>query len=369
MTSNLGAAILIAALMHGCRSDDRAPAAAPQSADSAAVPSVERRENSNEARPRRDLVRQRKCMGTMCDWKAFHHDEALVDRAFSRGFDEMDRLEALMSSWRPDSEISRVNDAAGNSAVSVSEDTYAVVTKGLWVSALAAGAFDITVGVFRGVWKFDEDSDGSLPDPKVVARRRRLVGWRHVVADPRSRTVMLGRKGQRLNVEGIAKGYAIDTAVRAIRAEGLRDFIAHAGGDLFASGRHGDRPWKVGIQDPRGPRGRIIFELPIEDQAFNTSGDYERFILKDGVRHHHILDARTGMPARKSRSVTILAEDAFTADLLDTAVFVLGPTEGMKMIRDLPGVEAVIVGADNRVHVTSGLRGRLVKRGDPSPGP
>jgi thiamine biosynthesis lipoprotein len=314
------------------------------------------------------IVRSRKCMGTECEWKAFASDEALVDRAFARGFAEFDRLEALTTSWQPTSEVSRINDAAGRRPVKVSRDTRLIIEKAQWVSGLTDGAFDITVGVFRGLWKFDEDQDGTLPDRAEVERRRALVNWRDVIVDRRRGTVMLRRRGQAINLGGIAKGYAVDAAVRAIRAAGLRDFIVKAGGDLYASGRKGDRPWRVGIQDPRAPHGRIIFDLPLTDQAFNTSGDYERFLIRDGVRYHHILDARTGFPARGTRSVTLLAPDAFTADALDTAIFAVGPERGLQIVATVPGLEAVIVDAKNQVHVTDGLKARLVKHGDPTDG-
>ncbi len=307
-------------------------------------------------------------MGTDCEFKAWHHDEALVHRAFARGFEEMDRLEALMTSWRATSDVAHVNAAAGAAAVAVSLDTMAVIKKGQWVAELSHGAFDITVGVFKGLWKFDEDNDGSLPDPAVIRKRRKLVDFHDVIIDDASGTVKLRRAGQRMNLEGIAKGYAVDAATRALRDAGLQDFIIKAGGDLFAAGRRGNREWRVGIQDPRGARGRIIYELSLSDKAFNTSGDYERFIIKNGARYHHVLDARTGFPARGMRSVTVLAPDAFTADALDTALFAVGPEQAMKIIEDLPDVEAVIVGVDNKVLVSSGLTGRLVKRGEPSPG-
>jgi thiamine biosynthesis lipoprotein len=307
-------------------------------------------------------------MGTECEFKAFHPDEALVERAFERGFAEMDRLEALMTSWRETSEVSAINAAAGKEAVKVSADTLAVIEKAQWVAGLSDGAFDITIGVYKGLWKFDEDNDGTLPDPKEVAKRRRLVDWHDVIVDHAAGTVKLRRAGQKINLGGIAKGYAVDAAVRSIRAAGLEDFIVHAGGDLYAAGHKGNRDWRVGIQDPRGPHGKIIFELQVRDQAFNTSGDYERFTIKNGVRYHHILDARTGFPARGCRSVTILARDSFTADALDTAIFAVGPERGMRIVEDLPDVEAVIVDSDNEVHVSSGLEGKLVKHGDPSPG-
>jgi thiamine biosynthesis lipoprotein len=315
------------------------------------------------------VVRTRKCMGTECEFKAFASDEALVDRAFGRGFDEFDRIEALTTSWRPDSEVAKINEAAGKKPVRVSPNTLAIIEKSLWVSSLTDGAFDITIGVFKGLWKFDEDRDGSLPDPKEVERRRALVSWHDVIVDHKKRTVMLRRPGQAINLGGIAKGYAVDAAVKVIRQAGLRDFIVKAGGDLFAAGRKGDRQWRVGIQDPRAPHGQIIFDLPVTDQAFNTSGDYERFVIKDGVRYHHILDARTGFPARESRSVTLLAADAFTADALDTAIFAVGPERGLKIVGGIKNLEAVIVDAHNKVHVTPGLKDKLVKHGDPTDGP
>ncbi len=315
------------------------------------------------------MAARRKCMGTECEITAWHHDQGLVDKAMARGFDEMERIEGLMTSWRDSSDVAHINAAAGKAAVVVSPDTMAVVKKALWVAELSHGAFDITVGVFKGLWKFDEDNDGSLPDPKEVKRRLALVNYHDVIVDEVAHTVKLRREGQRLNLEGLAKGYAVDAAVRAIRDAGLKDFIVHAGGDLFAAGHRGDRDWRVGIQDPRAPHGKIIFELSLSDRAFNTSGDYERFVIRKGVRYHHILDARTGFPAREVRSVTLLAKDAFMADTLDTAIFAAGPKLGMKIIEDLPDVEGVMVDAKNRVHISSGLRGKLVKRGDPTDGP
>jgi FAD:protein FMN transferase len=314
------------------------------------------------------IARTRKCMGTECELKAFASDEALVERAFARGFAEFDRIEELTTNWRPTSEVARINDAAGKKPVRVSPDTLAVIEKAAWASALTDGAFDVTVGVYKGLWKFDEDRDGSLPDAKTVEERQKLVSWKDVIVDRRKKTVMLRRPGQAINLGGIAKGYAVDAAVKAIRAAGLRDFIVKAGGDLFAAGRKGQRQWRVGIQDPRAPHGRIIFELPVTDQAFNTSGDYERFIIKDGVRYHHILDARTGFPAQGTRSVTLLAPDAFTADALDTALFAVGAEKAMRIVASIPGLQAVIVDGKNQVHVSPGLKDKLVKHGEPTDG-
>ncbi len=339
------------------------PASAP------AAPSPPPTSTAEAAPVPRIIVVDRKCMGTLCEIKAFHHDEALVRRAVAKGLDQMDLVEAATTSWTETSDVARINAAAGREAVKVSPATLAVVEKGLWIAKRSAGAFDITVGVYKGLWRFDEDNDGSIPDPREVRRRKKLVDHRDVLLDKAAGTVKLRRAGQRLNLEGLAKGYGVDAAVKVMKQEGLADFIFHAGGDLYAAGTRGPREWRVGVQDPRADRGRIIFELSLSNQAFNTSGDYERFVMKDGVRYHHILDARTGFPARACRSVTLLADDAFTADTLDTAVFAMGPKDGMALIEEIPGVEGVIVDAKNQVHVSSGLSGKLKKRGEPTDAP
>jgi FAD:protein FMN transferase len=354
------AALALVLLAPGCRG--------PAPKASADAPPAGSKADARAALAPRIIVIDRKCMGTLCEIKAFHHDETLVRRATDAGLREMDRIEALTTSWNDTSDVAHVNAAAGKAAVVVDKDTLEVVKKGIWVGEKTAGAFDITVGVFKGLWRFDEDNDGTLPDPREVKRRAKLVDYRDVIVDEAKSTVKLRRPGQRLNLEGLAKGYGVAAAVKAMRQAGLHDFIFHAGGDLYAAGRKGDREWRVGIQDPRAPRGRIIFELSLSDKAFNTSGDYERFVMKDGVRYHHILDARTGFPARSCRSVTLLADDAFMADTLDTAIFAVGPKRGMEIIEELPNVEGVIVDAHNKVLVSSGLVDKLVKYGDPTEG-
>jgi len=160
----------------------------------------------------------------------------------------------------------------------------------------------------------------------------------------------------------------VDRAVALMRARGLVDFIVQAGGDLYVSGRHGDRPWRVGIRDPRGPRDAFFAAADVEDHTFSTSGDYERFTIKDGRRYHHIIDPRTGYPATGARSVTIMAKDGITAEILSKTLFIWGPERGMKLIERLPDVEAVIVGTDNKVSVSSGLAGKLVLVHPPTDG-
>ena len=162
----------------------------------------------------------------------------------------------------------------------------------------------------------------------------------------------------RVHLGGIGKGYAVDRAVAMLRSRGLQDFMIQAGGDLYVAGLKDGRPWRLGIRDPRGPADRSFAQLDLSDGTFSTSGDYERFFMKDGRRYHHILDLRrrrTG--ARLCRSVTLVTDRAVLADALAKGVFILGPEAGMALIEKLPGVEGVIVSAANDVLVSSGLEG------------
>jgi thiamine biosynthesis lipoprotein len=309
---------------------------------------------------------ERPCMGTRCTIAALHEDRAVVEQAVGRALAEIARLDALLTTWTDTSEISRINAVGGSGeGVAVSPETFEVLDRSKWIARASEGAFDITIGAFKGLWKFDEDNDGSIPRRADVLARLPLVGHESLVLDPSRRTARLARRGQSITLGGIAKGLIVDRAVAKLRENGLSDFLVQAGGDMYAAGRHGDRPWRVGIQDPRagGDQARSadtsFAMLSLENSAFNTSGDYERFVMRKGQRYHHIIDPRTGYPVTHTRSVTVLAPTSFLADTLDTAVFVLGAEKGMKLIASVPGVEAVIVDAKNQLHVSPGLQGRL----------
>ncbi|MDX2021482.1 MAG: FAD:protein FMN transferase [Deltaproteobacteria bacterium] len=349
---------LAVAVLLNCKAPAPAPAPPPPAPDAATA-----------ATPPAVIEGQRTCMGTLCTIKVYASDEAKAKAAIDQALEEMARLEGLMTTWREDSEVSRINAAAGANPVAVSPETFAVIKESQRISELTEGAFDLTVGAFKGLWKFDEDNDGSLPTPAQVRARKALVNYRDIVLDAQARTVMLRRPGQRITLGGVAKGFAVDGAVAVLRKAGFSDFIVQAGGDLFAGGQRGDRAWRVGIQDPRGPHGQIIYKVELHNQAFNTSGDYERFIMKNGKRYHHILDARTGFPAQGIRSVTLLAPSAFVADLMDTALLIVGVPKAMSILAATPDVQGVIVDAKNVVHISPGLQAKLQKVQDPTDAP
>ena len=290
---------------------------------------------------------------------------AAIDAVFA----EFDRLDHLMSVWKEGSDVLRLNTAAGREPVRVSPETLEVLTVARQVSEWTEGKFDVTFGALSGLWKFDQDQDDSIPPKSAVAARLPDVDYEALDIDAVRGTAFLRRPGMRAHLGGIGKGYAIDRAAAILRARGFNDFMIQSGGDLYVSGRRGDRAWRLGIRDPRGPADRSFAALDLTNRTLSTSGDYERFFIRDGRRYHHILDPDLGEPARGSRSVTIVADKAMLADGLSTGVFVLGPEKGMALIERLPDVEGVIVSSDNKVLVSSGLVGTLTMRAAPTDAP
>ena len=309
-------------------------------------------------------------MGTEVRVTAWTADVARAEVAATSVFGEFDRLDAMMSVWKDGSDIVRLNAAAGDRAVPVAAETREVLHIAREISEQTSGKFDITFGALSGLWKFDyQDKDNSIPDRREIEKRLPLIDYRDVDVDEHAGTAELKRKGMRVNLGGIGKGYAVDRAVEIMRRSGLRDFMIQAGGDMYVAGKHGDRPWRVGIRDPRGPADRIFAALDLTNATFSTSGDYERFFIKDGRRYHHIIDLSVGEPARLCRSVTLVTERAVVADALAKGVFILGPDAGMALIERTPGVQGVIVSAKNEVSISSGLRQRLIVLAPPTDAP
>jgi FAD:protein FMN transferase len=295
-------------------------------------------------------------MGTLVSITAVGrtHDEA--NEAITAGFQEIKRLEQLLSTWIPSSELSKVNAAAGRSAVKVSLETMAVVRKALQVAEMTDGAFNIAIGPAIDAWNISDDP--RLPTSEELAALKPLVDLQYVHTDVWERTIHLQKPGMRIDVGGIGKGYAADQAVLVMKKAGAAAGVVALSGDIKTFGRMPDgRRFPVGILHPR-QEGEILVEIDLEDEAISTAGDYERFFDKDGIRYHHILDPQTLQPARGCQSVSVIAKEGVWADGLDTGIFVLGAERGMELVEQLEDVEAIIVDADGRVLLSSGLRNR-----------
>lgn len=311
-------------------------------------------------------------MGTNVTFIAYTNvraDETATGAAIGRALEEMRRLEALLSEWRDDSEVGRINAQAG-SWVTVGPETLGVIQKGLWAGKVSGGVFDITFQAMSGLWKFGsaQEKHPKLPTPAAVAAAKKHVDYRRVEVSEAEHQVRLG-KDQKIGLGGIAKGYIVDRAAHVLREAGLDSFLVQAGGDLYGAGHKPDGShWVSGIQDPRGPQGEYFATIELEDHAFSTAGDYARSYVLGGKRYHHIIDPRSGYPATACRSVTVWAPDAFLADGIDDAVFILGPEQGLALVESLDGVGVVIVDRNNKVTVSPRLAGKVRLLAQPTNG-
>ena len=314
------------------------------------------------------VTREYMAMGSQLKVTLWATDETKAITAADRVAREFERLESLLSIWKDGSDVVRLNAAAGRAPVAVSRETIEVLTAARMASEWTAGKFDVTFGALADIWKFDHDQDNIVPTAAAINTRLPLVEYQAVQVDAAKGTAFISRPGVRVHLGGIGKGYALDRAVTMLRAEGFRDFLLQAGGDMYAAGTNNGTPWTLGIADPRGAHTAFA-AVQVRDATLSTSGDYERFFVKDGIRYHHLIDPDRGEPARGCRSVTIVADRALVADVLSTGVFILGPLDGMALVEKLPDVEAVIVTASNEVLISSGLNGRVELRAQPTDAP
>jgi thiamine biosynthesis lipoprotein len=271
-----------------------------------------------------------------------------------------DRVDATMSEWKDTSPLARVNKSAGVDAVAVPDDLFGVVERAVDFGRMTGGAFDLTWAALWGLWDF-RGASPRVPDPAAVAAAVALVDFRDVVLDKPERQVALRRRGMKIGLGGIAKGYALDESAARLRALGITSFLLSAGGQIYAGGKRGEQPWRVAVRDPRGEATDQVLALDVEDASVSTSGDYERFFTVDGVRYHHILDPHTGYPARGLRSATVVSADATWADALSTALMVMTAAQRDPLLRAMPEVGTVLIDDQGRVSIGPSLQARVVR--------
>jgi len=290
-------------------------------------------------------------MGTRFEIQLVTDDIAAGRAAIEAAYAEIDRVEQLLSEWRESSEISAVNRQAGQGAVSVGPDLFAVIERSVRISEITHGAFDVTFAGCGSLWSIRERR---VPTDREIDECLVQVDYRRLELDPAASTIFLPTESMRIGIAGIGKGYGVDRAVEVLEAHGIDDYIVDGGGDIRLAGGNVDRPWIVGIAAPRR-EGHLHATLEPGRGAIVTSGDYQRYFEKDGVRYHHILDPATGRPAPGSVAVTVIASTATDADALATGLFVLGPERGIEVVEQLPEVEALIFGPDLILHRSSGF--------------
>jgi thiamine biosynthesis lipoprotein len=295
--------------------------------------------------------REAAIMGTRIAVELWVDDDARAAAALDAVLDEMRRVDALMSHYKPESQLSQINQRAAREAVKVDPELVSLIERAGEFSELTGGAFDIT---YASVGYLYDYRAHTRPTDEQIAAGLGAVNWHHVQVDRDALTVRFAREGVRIDLGGIAKGYAVDRAIGILASMGIHHASVTAGGDSRIVGDRFGRPWIIGIRHPDDPE-RVIARIPMVDAAISTSGDYERYFDENGQRYHHIIDPHTGRSAGAVRSVTIIGPDATTTDGLSTSVFVMGPERGIELVEKLGDVDAVIVRADGKVLYSSGL--------------
>ncbi len=296
-------------------------------------------------------------MDTIVNIKVSNGRTPHLKTAVNMALNNMEELEKSLNKYDRESEVSRINKMRADDRIPIGPDMAFLLNRALELRASTGGAFDVTISPLVDLWK-NAGKDGFIPSREEIEKARSNVGTEDLILND-DNSLIMGRDGIKLDLSGIAKGYAVDQAISVLKANGVKNGIVEAGGDIHCFGRGPrNKEWRIGVRNPR--KDSIIGVLALRDKAVATSGDYYRFFIKDGKRYSHIIDPRTGYPVSDSpMSVTVIAPDCLTADALATAITVMGPSEGLRFAEGLNGIEAIIISRDGeelRIDLTSGAK-------------
>jgi len=289
-------------------------------------------------------------LGTICSVKIYDRsDKSILEKVF----DEIKRIESMISTSIKSSEISEINRNSGIKAVEVSLEVLGLIKRGLEFSVISGGIFNIAIGPLVDLWGIGTP-DARVPLPEEIEETIPLLDYRDVEIDEAKRLVFLKKTGMSLDLGGIAKGYIADRIEQVLWDNGVSSAIVNLGGNVYAHGsKNGNEEWKIGIQDPFSQRNQYFAIYRTKNESIVSSGVYERFFEQDGVVYHHIFDSTTGYPVvTKLQSVTITGQNSETADALSTIVFSLGIEKGSEFLEGFPDYEAIFVDEDKKIYLT-----------------
>jgi thiamine biosynthesis lipoprotein len=293
-----------------------------------------------------EIERTEQVMGTYATITIIDGNTTRANIAMDAAFDEITRIEALMSLYNESSEVSSLN-RAGTNWTALSRDTIYVLKKADYYSRISNGSFDITCNPLLNLWMVKAKEEGRMPTPEEIEDARELVGYDQLVIDVEGNRARFEKEGMSITLGGIAKGYAVDCACKKLTEAGIKHALVNIGGDMRAVGDKNGVPWEVALQNPRD-KSEYITIIKLDNESVTTSGDYERYFFEDGKRVHHIIDPQTGYSADDCISVTVITKNCIDADALSTAVFVMGPERGKALLDEL-GVVGVIISSDKRI--------------------
>ena len=312
------------------------------------------------------MQRTEAIMGTRCYVELWADDAAKGNDAIDAVMAELRRIDNLMSHYKPESQLSQINQYANERPVQVDKELFDLIKLSTHYSQITEGAFDITYASVGYLYNYPQHIH---PTEEQIRQALPAVNWRNMLLDEEHHTVRFEHPGMRIDLGGIGKGYAVDRGIDILKARGIARALVTAGGDSRIIGDRIGRPWLVAIRHPDNP-SKVVTRIPLSDSAVSTSGDYERYFDEDGVRYHHIIDPRTGHSASKVRSATILAPTATQTDGMSKTAFVLGAEKALEIINRMPEYDAVFVLPDGRVLYSNGLRPPASRPADaPPPAP
>ena len=298
------------------------------------------------------MERTEAIMGTRCYVELWADDPVKGNDAIDAVMAELRRIDNLMSHYKPESQLSQINQYANERPVAVDKELFDLIKLSTHYSQITEGAFDIT---YASVGYLYDYPNHVHPTEEQIREKLPAVNWRNILFDEEHHTVRFEHPGMRIDLGGIGKGYAVDRGIDIHKARGIQRALVTAGGDSRIIGDRMGRPWLIAVRHPDNPN-KVVTRIPLSDSAVSTSGDYERYFDEGGVRYHHIIDPHTGHSASKVRSATILAPTATQTDGMSKTAFVLGPEKALEIINRMPEYDAVFVLPDGHVLYSNGLR-------------
>ncbi len=307
------------------------------------------------AHPKKEFKRVEKLMGNRFEITVVAKDASTAGSTLDLAVAEIRRIEQLLTTFHPDSQTNKVNEAAGIAPVKVDKEFFDLVKRSVRISSLTDGAFDISYGsIDKSLWNFDREMT-SLPDAEIALSMVKLINFRNIVLNETDHTVMLKEKGMRIGFGGIGKGYAAEMAKSLLRQYGIESGIVNASGDLTTWGTQANgKPWTIGIANP--DKAHLPFAyMNITDMAIATSGNYEKFIVIDGKRYSHTINPRTGLPVTGIKSVTMISPNAEIADAMATPVTIMGIKAGLDLVNQVQQLECIIIDDNNKIYASKNI--------------
>ncbi|WP_297133264.1 FAD:protein FMN transferase [Terrisporobacter sp.] len=299
-------------------------------------------------------------LGTINEITLYNINKKIGDEILKECGSILTDIENKMSSQLTSSEISKINNMAGKDYVKVSEDTFYVIKESIEFSKISNDTFDISIGPIIDLWSIGTDS-AKVPSKEEISDKLSLVDYKNILLDENTHSVKLNKENMKIDLGGIAKGYAADKIYKYLKEENLESALINLGGNVYALGtKKNNEPFSIGIQDPTKPRGNSIGNIKVSNKSVVTSGIYERYIEKNNKIYHHMINPHTGYPFENNlSSVTIISNNSMICDALSTTTFGLGLEKGMQLVENLDNVEAIFITKDKKIYLSSNLKNKF----------